>query len=139
VARDQAAAMMLHLKPVSKKISHAAQKRRWKAARSGSNKRGKRRIIMANVQTKSGGYTIPARKTQEFTFWWGDGYRPTAYFNVSIEPNAEGLDLIPLIEEGRKTTTIAPKGLRQPQLILTLRNNNHFDVPFFANHILVSI
>ena len=55
---------------------------------------------MANVQIKSGGYTIPARKTQEFTFWWGDGYLPTAYFNVSIEPNAEGLDLIPLIEEG---------------------------------------
>ena len=94
---------------------------------------------MANVQTKMGGYTIPARKTLEFTFWWGDDYLPASYFNVSIEPNAEGLDLIPLIEEGRKTTTIAPNGLRQPQLILTLRNNNDFDVPFFANHILVSI
>ena len=94
---------------------------------------------MANVQTKMGGYTIPARKTEEFTFWWGDGYLPASYFNVSIEPNAEGLDLIPLIEEGRKTTTIAPNGLRQPQLILTLRNNNHFDVPFFADHILVSV
>jgi hypothetical protein len=77
--------------------------------------------------------------SKEFTFWWGEGYLPTAYFNVSIEPNADGLDLIPLIEEGRKTTTIAPNGLRQPQLILTLRNNNGFDVPFFANHILVSI
>ena len=94
---------------------------------------------MANVQTKSGGYTIHARKTEEFTFWWGDGYLPTSYFNVSIEPNAEGLYLSPLIEEGRKTTTIAPNGLRQPQLILTLKNNNDFDVPFFANHILVSI
>ena len=95
---------------------------------------------MANVQTKMGGYTIPALKTQEFTFWWGDDYLPASYFNVSIEPNAEGLDLIPLIEEGRKTTTIAPTGgVRQPQLILTLRNNNDFDVPFFANHILVSI
>jgi hypothetical protein len=93
---------------------------------------------MANVQTKTGGYTIPARKTQEFTFWWGDDYLPASYFNVSIEPNAEGLDLIPLIEEGRKTTTIAPNGRRQPQLILTLRNDNQFDVPFFANHILVS-
>ena len=65
---------------------------------------------MANVQTKMGGYTIPALKTQEFTFWWGDDYLPASYFNVSIEPNAEGLDLIPLIEEGRKTTTIAPTG-----------------------------
>ena len=94
---------------------------------------------MADVREKTGEYTIRARTTQEFTFWWGDDYYPAAYFNVSIEPNAEGLDLIPLIEEGRKTTTIAPNGLRQPQLILTLRNNNHFDVPFFANHILVSV
>ena len=94
---------------------------------------------MANVQIKSGGYTIPARKTQEFTFWWREGYLPTAYFNVSIEPNADNNDLIPLIEEGRKITTIFPNGHRQPQLILTLRNNNTFDVLFFANHVLVSI
>jgi hypothetical protein len=127
--------MMLHLKPVSKR---SATQRRNDAARSGSNKLGKRRIVMANVVIKSGGYTIPARKAQEFTFWWGDGFLPISYFNVSIEPNAEGLDLIPLIEEGRKTTTIAPNGLRQPQLILTLRNNNPFDVPFIANHILVT-
>jgi hypothetical protein len=94
---------------------------------------------MANVYTKSGGYTIPARKTQEFTFWWGADYYPASYFNVSIEPNAEGLDMIPLIEERRQVTTIAPTGdVRQPMLILTLRNNNRFDVPFFANHILVT-
>jgi hypothetical protein len=93
---------------------------------------------MANVREKMGGYTIPARKTQEFTFWWGDDYYPASYFNVSIEPNAEGLGLIPLIEERRQVTTIAPNGHRQPQLILTLRNNNDFDVPFFANHILVT-
>jgi hypothetical protein len=50
-----------------------------------------------------------------------------------------GLDLIPLVEEGRQIATIAPKGeVRQPQLILTLRNNNTFDVPFFANHVLVT-
>jgi len=94
---------------------------------------------MANVRTKSGGYTIHAQKTQEFTFWWGDDYLPASYFDVSIEPNAQGLNLIPLIEERRQVTTIAPNGHRQPQLILTLRNNNHFDVPFFANHILVSV
>jgi hypothetical protein len=98
------------------------------------------RIIMANVQTKTGTYTIPALKIQDFTFWWGPKYLPASYFNVSIEPNAEQVDLIPLVEEGRQLTTIVPKGeLRQPQLILTLRNNNNFDVPFFANHILVSI
>ena len=94
---------------------------------------------MAHVKVKTGEYTIPALKTQDFTFWWGDDYLPAAYFNVSIEPNADGLNLIPLIEEGRKITTIAPNGHRQPQLILTLKNNNHIDVPFFANHILVSI
>ena len=93
---------------------------------------------MADVQEKTGGYTIPAGTSQDFTFWWGDDYLPTAYFNVSIEPNAEGLDMIPLIEEGRQITTIAPNGRRQPMLILTLRNNNNFDVPFFANHIHVN-
>jgi hypothetical protein len=47
--------------------------------------------------------------------------------------------MIPLIEERRQVTTIAPSGQRrQPMLILTLRNNNEFDVPFFANHILVN-
>jgi hypothetical protein len=94
---------------------------------------------MADVQVKSGGYTIPARATQDFTFGWGADYFPAGYFDVSIEPNAEGLDMIPLIEERRRITTIAPSGQRrQPMLILTLRNNNEFDVPFFANHILVN-
>jgi len=39
---------------------------------------------MAKVQTKMGGYTIHARKTEEFTFWWGDDYLPASYFDVSI-------------------------------------------------------
>jgi hypothetical protein len=30
-----------------------------------------RRIIMANVELKTGVYTVPAKKSQEFTFWWG--------------------------------------------------------------------
>jgi hypothetical protein len=95
---------------------------------------------MADVKVKTGGYAIPALTSQEFTFWWGADYLPAGYFDVSIEPNAEGLDLIPLIEERREVTTIAPTGqLRQPMLILTLRNNNRFDVPFFANHILVNV
>jgi hypothetical protein len=94
---------------------------------------------MADVQVKSGTYTIPAQSTREFTFWWGANYFPAGYFDVSIEPNAEGLGMIPLIEERRQITTIAPSGdVRQPMLILTLRNNNNFDVPFFANHIHVN-
>jgi hypothetical protein len=94
---------------------------------------------MANVQVKSGGYTVHAMKAEEFSFWWGADYYPAGYFDVSIEPNAEGLDMIPLIEEKRQVTTIAPSGdVRQPMLILTLRNNNKFDAPFFANHILVN-
>jgi hypothetical protein len=74
-------------------------------------------IAMAS-HTKTGSYTIPALTIQDFTFWWGSNYLPASYFNVSIEPNAEGLDLIPLVEEGRQVSTIAPKGdVRQPQLI----------------------
>jgi|ERR1700722_836447 hypothetical protein len=99
-----------------------------------------RRIVMgAEVRVKTGGYTIPAHKSQEFFFWWGVDYLPAGYFDVSIEPNAEGLDMIPLIEERRQVTTIAPNGEpRQPMLILTLKNDNRFDVPFFANHILIN-
>lgn len=49
------------------------------------------------------------------SFWWGDGYLPTAYFNVSIEPNAEGLDLIPLIEEGGKLPPSPLMGFVNPR------------------------
>ncbi len=93
---------------------------------------------MANVETKSGIYTIPALTTQEFTFWWGSNAVPTAYFHVSIEPNPNVFNIIPLIEEKREITLFngAP---RQPMLILTLRNNNHFAVEFFANHVRVYI
>ena len=49
---------------------------------------------MADVKVKMGGYTIPALTTQDFTFWWEGDYLPAAYFNVSIEPNAKGLDMI---------------------------------------------
>ena len=39
---------------------------------------------MADVKVKSGGYTIPARTTEDFTFWWGADYFPAGYFDVSI-------------------------------------------------------
>jgi hypothetical protein len=93
---------------------------------------------MADVKVKTGGYTIPAATSEDFTFWWGADYLPAGYFDVSIEPNAEGLGMIPLIEARRQVTTIAANGRRQPMLILTLTNHNKFDVPFFANHILVN-
>jgi hypothetical protein len=91
---------------------------------------------MADVQIKTGNYTIPAHTTQEFTFWWGSDARPATYFDVSIEPNPKIFEIIPLIEERRQITLFngAP---RQPMLILTLRNNNNFAVDFFANHIRV--
>jgi hypothetical protein len=81
----------------------------------GNQTNRKEEIVMAKVQTKMGGYTIHAQKTEEFTFWWGDDYLPASYFDGSIEPNADGLNLSPLIEEGRKITTIAPNGHRHPQ------------------------
>jgi hypothetical protein len=42
------------------------------------------RIVMANVRIKSSGYTIPAMKTQELSFWWGADYYPAGCFDVSI-------------------------------------------------------
>ena len=40
----------------------------------------------------------------EFTFWWGSNAVPTAYFDVSIEPNPKVFNIIPLIEEKREIT-----------------------------------
>ncbi len=93
---------------------------------------------MANIELKTGEYTIPARKTQEFTFWWGSNSVPTEYFDVSIEPNPKIPNIIPLIEE-RREITLFNGSPRQPMLIVTLRNNNDFAVDFFANHVRVYI
>jgi hypothetical protein len=103
---------------------------RWKRVRV------KGRVAMGNVEHKTGGYSIPAHATQEFTFWWGSDAVPTAYFDVSIEPNPKVFDMKPLIEEKRELTLFggAP---RQPMLILTLKNNNSFAVVFFANHVRI--
>jgi hypothetical protein len=87
---------------------------------------------MPSVELKTGTYTVPAMKSQEFTFWWGSNAVPASYFDVSIEPNPRIFNMTPLIEERREITMFngAP---RQPMLIVTLRNNNNFDVEFFAN------
>jgi len=93
---------------------------------------------MANVELKTGVYTVPAKKSQEFTFWLGSNAVPASYFDVSVEPKPKVFDMVPLIEEKREITLFngAP---RQPMLILTLRNENNFDVDFFANHVRVYI
>lgn len=96
---------------------------------------------MADVDTKSGNYTIRAHATgvpgdpdSTFTFWWGGDAKPTQYFDVSIEPNPAFLPMIPLVETQR-AFGIADATPRQPVLILTLSNPNDFDVEFFANHV----
>jgi hypothetical protein len=93
---------------------------------------------MPDVQLKTGNYTIPAHTTKEFTFWWGSDAVPASYFDVSIEPNPKIFEIIPLIEE-RRQITLFDGAPRQPMLIVTLRNNNNFDVDFFANHVRVKI
>ena len=93
---------------------------------------------MANVELKTGGYTIPAKTTQEYTFWWGSNALPAAYFDVSIEPNPKIPTMSPLIEE-RREVTLFGESPRQPMLIVTLRNNNDFALDFFANHVRVTI
>ena len=93
---------------------------------------------MANLELKTGVYTIPALKSQEFTFWWGSDALPAEYFDVSIEPNPKNANMVPLIEE-KKVITLFNGTPSQPMLILTLRNNNNFAVYFFANHIRVHI
>jgi len=93
---------------------------------------------MANVELKTGGYTIAAKKTEAFTFWWGSNAVPGSFFDVSIEPNPTNPNMTPLIEERREVTLFSGSP-RQPMLILTLRNNNDFSVDFFANHVRVTI
>jgi hypothetical protein len=95
-----------------------------------------RRIVVANIDRKSAGYSIPAHTTQEFTFWWGSDAVPLAYFDVSVEPNPKVFDMKPLIEEKREITLFSGAP-RQPMLILTLTNNNNFAVDFFANHVRI--
>ena len=90
------------------------------------------------VEYKEGEYTIPASTSQQFTFWWGDGAEEKEYFNVSIAPDPNIANLIPLIEEQRQVSLFTGTP-RQTMLLLTLRNNNNFAVKFVANHIRVHV
>jgi hypothetical protein len=90
------------------------------------------------VEYKSGEYTIPAGTSQPFTFWWGDGAEESEYFDVSIAPDPNIANLIPLIEEQRQIALFDGTP-RQTMLILTLTNNNKVAVKFIANHIRVHV
>jgi hypothetical protein len=93
--------------------------------------------VAAVVEYKSGGYTIEAGgQNKPFTFWWGSDAEGSEYFNVSIAPDSKLVDLIPLIEVKREIGVFNGTP-RQPMLILTLTNNNPFEVHFTANHIRV--
>jgi hypothetical protein len=92
---------------------------------------------MANVDLLSGDYTITANSTQDFTFWW-PGATLKEFFDVSISTRAPNVNpsVVPLIEVQRKRTVEREGGLLYV-LILTLRNDNAFDVDFSANHVRV--
>ena len=90
------------------------------------------------VEYKAGDYKILAGRTQPFFFWWGDGAEQSEYFNVSIAPDPKIASRSPLIEVSREIALFEGTP-PQTMLILTLTNNNHFDVNFLANHIRVHV
>jgi hypothetical protein len=105
--------------------------------RVGHNASVDKEQVMANVDLRSGGYTVPANKEQDFTFWW-PGATLNEFFDVSISTKAPTVQpsVIPLIEVQRKRTVERDGDLRYV-LILTLRNDNGFEVEFSANHVRV--
>jgi hypothetical protein len=99
-----------------------------------------------------GGYTIPAKSTQVFSFWSivintqsAHAY-DNQYFNVSIAPefDDENTVITPLVEVKRERssgtfwdpTSHEILGL-QPFLFLTLQNDNDFAVKFLAVHVAI--
>jgi len=95
---------------------------------------------MATVDYKSGDYRIAASSSQQFTFWWGtDEHELTQYFDVSIgvvfSPRIESY--LPLVEEQRAYLLDTSEGTARQVLLLTLRNDNNFEVNFVANHIRI--
>jgi hypothetical protein len=94
---------------------------------------------MANVEYKSAVYTIGPSSSQQFTFWWGPGSTGAEYFDVSIgvDPQLRRSQL-PLVEEQRAYLWDGSEGDPRNVLLLTLRNDNHFEVFFIANHVRIS-
>ena len=92
---------------------------------------------MANVEYKSAVYTIGPSSSQQFTFWWGQGSTGVEYFDVSIgvDPQPRHPSQLPLVEEQRAYLWDQREG---KVLLLTLRNDNDFEVFFIANHVRIS-
>src|SRR2546430_1840483 len=100
---------------------------------------------MADVYRVTGDYTILAKSTEVFTFWWpADSDLDKAYFDVSITPKFDGKNAItPLIEVKRersfypRLTDFGDFLGNEPLLFLTLQNDNDFPVTFLAAHVFI--
>jgi hypothetical protein len=94
---------------------------------------------MANVEYKSAVYTIGPSSSKQFTFWWGKGSTGVEYFDVSIgvDPQPRHPSQLPLVEEKRAYLWDQSEGDPRQVLLLTLRNDNGFEVFFIANHIRI--
>jgi hypothetical protein len=92
---------------------------------------------MANVEYKSAVYTIGPSSSKLFTFWWGQGSTGVEYFDVSVgvDPQPNHPTQLPLVEEQRAYVWDQRDG---KVLLLTLRNDNNFEVFFIANHVRIS-
>ena len=93
---------------------------------------------MANVEYKSAVYKIAPSSSQQFTFWWGEGLPGEEYFDVSIgvDPQIRRAS-IALVEEQRAYLSDLSEDSPRNVLLLTLRNDNHFEVSFRANHVRI--
>ena len=68
----------------------------------------------------------------------GDGAEESEYFNVSIAPDPNIANLIPLVEVSREIALYEGTP-RQTMILLTLQNKNTNAVNFVANHIRVHV
>jgi hypothetical protein len=98
---------------------------------------------MADVYRSTGDYTIPAKSTELFTFWWpADSGLDKAYFDVSTTPRFDSIHSVitPLIEVKRERTLFfdSNDSLINKTLFLTLQNDNDFPVTFLAAHVLIN-
>jgi hypothetical protein len=96
---------------------------------------------MASVDYKSAVYKIGPSTSQQFTFWWGKGSTGVEYFDVSIgvDPQPRHPTQLPLVEEKRAYLWDGSEpGNPRKILLLTLRNDNNFEVLFIANHVRIA-
>ena len=104
---------------------------------------------MANVHHITGSYTIPAKSTEVFTFWWPSPYlhftnAKAVYFDVSINPefDSEHAVITPLVEVKRERTFFFEvendaATFNNTMLLFTLQNDNDFPVSFLAALVVI--